>query len=98
MGWTYKQIILDNYLLTAVNYKFRGQKVELFLYLPKGTLFKADETVQKYDRTENNFFNLHFSSSDYIYKRVKSYIPVNKPIYYWWYDPYLYGLDYVYVL
>ena len=62
------KIILDNYLLTAVNYKFRGQKVELFLYLPKGTLFKADETVQKYERTENNFFNLHFSSSDYIYK------------------------------
>jgi phage shock protein PspC (stress-responsive transcriptional regulator) len=62
------QLILDNYLLTAVNQKFRGQKVELFLYLPKGTLFKADETVQKYEITENNFFNLHFSSSDYIYK------------------------------
>lgn len=62
------QLILDNYLLTAVNQKFRGQKVELFLYLPKGILFKADETVQKYEITENNFFNLHFSSSDYIYK------------------------------
>jgi phage shock protein PspC (stress-responsive transcriptional regulator) len=62
------QLILDNYLLTTVNQKFRGQKVELFLYLPKGILFKADETVQKYERTENNFFNLHFSSSDYIYK------------------------------
>ena len=62
------KIILDNYLLTAVNYKFRGQKVELFLYLPKGTLFKADQNVQNYDRTSNDFFNLHFSSSDYIYK------------------------------
>lgn len=62
------KIILDNYLLTAVNYKFRGQKVELFLYLPKGTLFKADQNVQNYDRTSNAFFNLHFSSSDYIYK------------------------------
>jgi phage shock protein PspC (stress-responsive transcriptional regulator) len=62
------KIILDNYLLTAVNYKFRGQKVELFLYLPKGTLFKADQNVQNYERTSNDFFNLHFSSSDYIYK------------------------------
>ena len=62
------KIILDNYLLTAANYKFRGQKVELFLYLPKGTLFKADQNVQNYDRTSNDFFNLHFSSSDYIYK------------------------------
>jgi phage shock protein PspC (stress-responsive transcriptional regulator) len=62
------KIILENYLLTAVNYKFRGQKVELFLYLPKGTLFKADQNLQNYDRTSNDFFNLHFSSSDYIYK------------------------------
>ena len=40
----------------------------MFLYLPKGTLFKADETVQNYDRTSNDFFNLHFSSKDYVYK------------------------------
>ncbi|WP_293890771.1 PspC domain-containing protein [Flavobacterium sp.] len=62
------QLILDNYLLTDVANKFRGQEVALFLYLPKGTLFKADETVQNYDRTDNEFFNLHFSSKDYIYK------------------------------
>jgi len=62
------QLILDNYLLTTVNQKFRGQKVELFLYLPKGTIFKADESFQHYDRSGNDFFNLHHSSNDYIYK------------------------------
>lgn len=62
------QLILDNYLLTDVANKFRGQKVELFLYLPKGILFKADENVQDYDSSGNDFFNLHFSSKDYIYK------------------------------
>jgi hypothetical protein len=31
------------------------------------------------------------------YKRAKKYLPVNQPIYYWWYDPYLYGLDSVYL-
>lgn len=62
------QLLLDNYLLTDVTNKFRDQKVELYLYLPKGTLFKADENVQNYDRTSNDFFNLHFSSNDYIYK------------------------------
>jgi phage shock protein PspC (stress-responsive transcriptional regulator) len=62
------QLILDNYLLTDVANKFRDQKVELYLYLPKGTLFKADEYVQNFDRTSNEFFNLHFSSKDYIYK------------------------------
>ncbi|MFY7938673.1 MAG: hypothetical protein ACOVOQ_14935, partial [Flavobacterium sp.] len=58
------QLILDNYLLTNAANKFRGQKVELFLYLPKGTLFKADENMQIYDDSENDFFNLHSSSDD----------------------------------
>ena len=35
-------------------------------------------------------------SSDY-YKRVKSYLPLNQPIYYWWYDPYLYPLNKLYI-
>ena len=61
------QIILDNYLLTDVANKFRDQKVELYLYLPKGTLFKADESVQDYDNSHNDFFNLHFSGN-YSYK------------------------------
>jgi len=68
------QLILDNYLLTDAVNKFRGQRVELFLYLPKGTLFKADENVQDYDRTSNDFFNLHFSSKDYIYKVENSQV------------------------
>ena len=62
------KLILDNYLLTDVANKFRDQKVELFLYLPKGILFKTDENFQDYDQSENNFFNLHFSSKDYTYK------------------------------
>jgi phage shock protein PspC (stress-responsive transcriptional regulator) len=68
------QLILDNYLLTDVANKFRGQRVELFLYLPKGTLFKADESVQDFDNTQNDFFNLHFSSKDYIYKVEESQV------------------------
>jgi phage shock protein PspC (stress-responsive transcriptional regulator) len=66
------KLILDNYLLTDVINKFRGQRVELFLYLPKGTLFKVDESVQNYDVSSNDFFNLHFKSADYVYKVVDS--------------------------
>lgn len=62
------QLILDNYLLTEIANKFRNQNVELFLYLPKGTLIKVDETVQNFDRSDDDFFNLHYSSGDYIYK------------------------------
>lgn len=37
------------------------------------------------------------TDSEYIYKHVKSYLPVNQPIYYWWYDPYIYNLNSVYI-
>ena len=63
-----KQLILDNYLLTEAVNKFRGQRVELFLYLPEGTVFKADDTVQNFDTTSNDFFDLQYDSADYIYK------------------------------
>ncbi|MGL2967035.1 PspC domain-containing protein [Flavobacterium sp. XGLA_31] len=62
------QLILDNYLLTEIASKYRDQHVELFLYLPKGTLFKVDESVQEYDESDNEYFNLHFSSDDYVYR------------------------------
>ena len=36
------------------------------------------------------------SDSDFYVKAKKTY-NTTQPIYYWWYDPYLYGLDYLYV-
>ena len=77
------QLFLDNYLLSEVASKFRNQNVELFLFLPKGTLFKVDESVQDFDESDNNFFDLHFSSKDYVYKVLDSQIkclncPVNE--------------------
>jgi phage shock protein PspC (stress-responsive transcriptional regulator) len=62
------ELVLDNYLLTEMASKYRNQHVELFLYLPKGTLFKMDKSLQQYDRTNDELFNLHFSSDDYLYK------------------------------
>ena len=60
-------LILDNYFLTDVKNKFRGQEVDVFLYLPEGQLFKPDASIQDYDDSENDFFNLHFSGN-YSYK------------------------------
>jgi phage shock protein PspC (stress-responsive transcriptional regulator) len=62
------QLILDNYLLTDLKNKFRDQEVELTLYLPEGALFKVDNSVENFDRSDDEFFNLHYSSDDYIYK------------------------------
>lgn len=62
------QLLLDNFLLTEMASKYRNQNVELYLYLPKGTLFVANETVQHFDESDNTFFNLHHSSDNYTYK------------------------------
>jgi phage shock protein PspC (stress-responsive transcriptional regulator) len=62
------QVLLDNYLLTEIASKYRDQHVELFLYLPKGTLFKLDSSVQSFDKTNDEYFNLHYSSENYVYK------------------------------
>jgi phage shock protein PspC (stress-responsive transcriptional regulator) len=60
-------LILDNYFLTDVKNKFRGQEVDVYLYLPEGQLFKPDASIQDYDDSEDDFFNLHFSGN-YNYK------------------------------
>ncbi len=62
------KLILDDYFLTNLENKFRDQEVQIFLYVPKGTLLKADENVKEFDESDNDFFNLHHSSSSYIYK------------------------------
>ncbi|BFM42152.1 PspC domain-containing protein [Flavobacterium sp. CFS9] len=60
-------LILDNYFLTDVKNKFRGQEVDVYLYLPEGQLFKPDSSVQDYDDSDDDFFNLHYSGN-YNYK------------------------------
>ena len=54
--------------MTSVTDKFRDQEVAIYLYLPEGITFKVDESAQHYDESDNEFFNLHFSSDDYTYK------------------------------
>ncbi len=75
------QLILDNYLLTEVANKFRDQRVELFLYVPKGTLLRMDESVQNFDKSNDEFFNLHYSSGNYIYRVSDSQVKcLNCPV------------------
>jgi len=62
------QLILDNYLLTEVGNKFRDQHVELFIYLPKGTLLKADGSLQNYDRSNSDSFDINYDSDNHVYK------------------------------
>ena len=61
------QLVLDNYLITELKDKYRDQKVEIKLYLPKGTLFMVNSSVKNYDYSDNSFFNLHTSSEECVY-------------------------------
>lgn len=61
------ELILNNYLISELKDKYRDQKVEIKLYVPKGTLFKVNSSVKNYDYSDNSFFNLHTSSDEYIY-------------------------------
>ena len=66
------QIILDNYLLSNLKDKYRDQEVEIILYLPEGSFFKADTSVQDYDRSDDEFFNMHYSSGKYLYRVMET--------------------------
>jgi phage shock protein PspC (stress-responsive transcriptional regulator) len=75
------QLVLDNYLITELKDKYRDQKVEIKLYLPKGTLFKVNSSVKNFDYSDNSFFNLHTSSDEYIYNVNDSQVKcLNCPI------------------
>lgn len=61
-------LILDNYFTTDFKNKFRDQEVHVYLYLPESTILKPDYSIQNYDWSDNDFFNLHYSSDEYVYQ------------------------------
>ncbi|WP_427875123.1 PspC domain-containing protein [Flavobacterium sp. MMS24-S5] len=64
-------LILDNYFLTDVKNKFRGQEVDIYLYLPEGQLVKPDSSIRDYYNSDDNFFELNYNG-DYNYKVIGS--------------------------
>ncbi|UPZ15930.1 PspC domain-containing protein [Flavobacterium humidisoli] len=64
-------LILDNYFLTDVKNKFKGQEVDIYLYLPEGQLVKPDSSIRDYYNSDDNFFELNYNG-DYNYKVIGS--------------------------
>ena len=62
------QLVFDNYLLSDLKNKFRNQRIEITLFLTEGTLFKIDESVQDYDRSDDDFFDLDYDVYEPAYK------------------------------
>ena len=76
-------------------FKSRLEKVKEKLSQDGGKKSKKSKK-SKHDSSDSDS-DSDFSSSSDNKKRSKSYIPFNQPISYWWYDPYVYRLDNLYV-
>lgn len=49
------EIVLDNYFITDPNNKFRNQEVNIYLYLPEGTIYYPNANVEDYLGYDNDF-------------------------------------------
>lgn len=64
------KLSLNNYFLTELSQRFRNrnQKIEIFLYLPQGTLIKPNASVENYNESEDDYFNLRFNNDEHVYQ------------------------------
>ncbi len=91
-----------------VNFSIKGMKIKgeeelIKSFKTKLENFKAKfnqdggkhSKHSKHDDSSDSDFDSS-SSNDY-YRRAKTYTPYTQPIYYWWYDPFVYRLDSLYI-
>lgn len=62
------ELILDNYFLTNSGNKLRGQKIEVYLYLPNGIVYYPNENVEHYLSGDNADFDYYYGPEGYKYK------------------------------
>jgi phage shock protein PspC (stress-responsive transcriptional regulator) len=63
-----KQLLLDNYFLTEVENKFRGQEVDIYLYMPEGMVYYPNKNVERYLSGNNTDFDYFYGPEGYRYK------------------------------
>jgi phage shock protein PspC (stress-responsive transcriptional regulator) len=62
-----KQLVLDNYFLTEVENKFRGQEVDIYLYLPEGMVYYPNKNVERYLTGHNSDYDYGYGPEGYRY-------------------------------
>ena len=63
-----KQLLLDNYFLTEVENKFRGQEVDIYLYMPEGMVYYPNKNVERYLSGHDSDYDYHYGPEGYRYK------------------------------
>ncbi len=62
-----KQLLLDNYFLTEVENKFRGQEVDIYLYMPEGMVYYPNKNVEQYLSGHNADYDYGYGPEGYRY-------------------------------
>jgi len=88
-----KQLALSQESDSMESFKSRLENFKAKFNQDGGKKHKKSHKQDSDDSDSSDWDN----SSDEFYRRARSYLPVNQPIYYWWYDPYVYRLDSIYI-
>ena len=96
VSFTIKSLVLKGASELEDKFRSRLDKFKLKLEQEGGKKHKKSK-AKKHKVHDSSSDSDSLSSSSDDYRRAKSYIPTNQPIYYWWYDPYVYRLDSVYI-
>jgi hypothetical protein len=99
VNFSVKQHTLNNNETSVTNFKNKLEQFKAKFDQLGGKKSKSrskSKKSKKHNSSSESDSDLDVSS-DELYKRVQSYVPVNQPIYYWWYDPYLYNLNSVFL-
>ena len=62
------QLLLDNYFLTDVQNKFRGQEVDIYVYMPEGMTYFPNKNVENYLSGHNSDYDYGYGPEGYKYK------------------------------
>ena len=62
------QLLLDNYFLTNVENKFRGQEVDIYLYMPEGIVYYPNKNVERYLSGHNSDYDYGYGPEGYHYR------------------------------
>lgn len=90
----------DEVSFTIKPYNMLNENMDLFkerLSKFKNKIQKGGKKHKKHSKHDSSSESDSSDSEEYI-KNISTYTPlVNQPIYYWWYDPYVYKLDSVFI-
>ncbi len=91
----------DEVSFTIKPYNILNENMDAFkgrLSAFKNKIQKGGESHKKHKKHDSSESESDSSDSEQYIKNISTYTPlVNQPIYYWWYDPYVYKLDSVFI-